>query len=124
MYVSLIKIRTLLNFAFEVVKMTVHGEETNYVDEFYREFNYNEKEALIKSSFRTIVADDLGKKKNAGEDFNAFILQQREVTKERAAVREASEFIIRQLQLMHRISLLRLRLHGIIMHALTEPKTL
>ncbi len=50
--INRIKIRTNLNMAYEVVKVTMKEEETNYVKEFYRLSNYNEKQALIAHMLR------------------------------------------------------------------------
>ena len=75
------KIRALLNFAFDVIKITSLTDDTNanYVEEFYKEFNYQEKQELIKSTLRTVVAEEMEEEQKKG-DFNAFLLAQKEET--------------------------------------------
>lgn len=61
-----------------------------------------------------MVTCDIEDRSTGGKDFNAFLLAQKEEKKKKQASDSAIRFMIKQVQLMHRVALLRIKLHYVI----------
>ena len=69
-----------------------------------------------------MVTCDIEDRSTGGKDFNAFLLAQKEEKKKKQASDSAIRFMIKQVQLMHRVALLRIKLHNVITKGMRDQK--
>ena len=114
------KIHKLLNLTYEVVRAITKDDHLPYIEEFYREYNYKKYQSQIRKNMKTMVAQEMKDKQTAGKDFNSFILQYKQDPKNKENQRQASEFLVKQVQLMHRVAILQLKVHHVMMYNMQD----
>ena len=71
------KIHHFLNLNYEVIRAVQMNNELDMVQEFYREYNYRQFQADIRKKMKELITSFMDEKDLGGDDFNAFILQQK-----------------------------------------------
>ena len=70
------KINHLLGLNVDIVKAVTKEVELPYIEEFYREYNFEKYQQSIRNKMQQMLAIDMKSKTTSGDDFNAFMLRQ------------------------------------------------
>ena len=105
------RIMRMLNFTSEVVRAVTMASDLPYVEEFYRKSNFKAFQKDTRMRLQNMVKVRIESHETTGKDFNAFILAHEKESNANKQAWQASSYLIKQLQLLHRMMFSNIRIH-------------